>query len=136
MALPWKTILTHVPWKDVIGNAPKIADGAKKMWQSMGRKGADDATGEGSNNPTIPADADFATRLDLLEGSNRQLLAQTRAASELIQALSEQNAQLVAQTETLRRHVRLQAWLMRTTALLAGLALLFVTQPKFLEFFA
>lgn len=136
MALPWKTILTHVPWKDVLGNAPKIANGAKKMWQSMGRKGSDDTANDSSTNPAIVPDADFSTRLGMLEASNRELLAQTRASSELIQALSEQNAQLVAHIESQRQSARRQAWALGLTALTAGIALLITLQPKFLEFLA
>lgn len=38
MALPWKLILTNVPWSDVLGKAPIIADSAKKLWKGMSRK--------------------------------------------------------------------------------------------------
>ena len=31
MAIPWLTVLQAVPWGDVIRNAPKVADGAKKL---------------------------------------------------------------------------------------------------------
>ena len=32
MAIPWLTLLKVVPWSDVIANAPKVADGARKLW--------------------------------------------------------------------------------------------------------
>jgi len=38
MPVPWLTVLQNVPWSDVIKNAPKVADGARKLWQSVGKK--------------------------------------------------------------------------------------------------
>jgi hypothetical protein len=32
MAIGWLAVLQLVPWSDVISNAPKIAEGAKKLW--------------------------------------------------------------------------------------------------------
>lgn len=130
MALPWKTILTNVPWSDVLGKAPIIADGAKKLWQGMGRKNGDASVADAE------PDADLATRLVALETSQRKLRTQILASGELIQALSEQNAQIVAQIDAHRRRVRQLAWGLGATALIAGLALLLAWQPKLLEFLA
>lgn len=38
MAAGWLTVLKMVPWGDVIENAPKVAQGAKKLWSSVGKK--------------------------------------------------------------------------------------------------
>src|SRR5262245_33393504 len=38
MPSPCLTVLQNVPWSDVIKNAPKVADGARKLWQSVGKK--------------------------------------------------------------------------------------------------
>lgn len=38
MAIPWLVVLQSVPWTDVIRNAPKVADGAKKLWNTVNRK--------------------------------------------------------------------------------------------------
>jgi len=38
MAIGWLTVLKMVPWGDVIENAPKVATGAKKLWQNVGKK--------------------------------------------------------------------------------------------------
>lgn len=108
MPLPWKTILTNVPWSDVLSKAPQIADSAKKMWKGMGRKSPDAAETDPSGEAIAP-DADFSARLDLLETANRKLRTQMLASSELIQTLSEQNVLLVAQIETQRQHARRQA---------------------------
>ena len=128
MALPWKTILTNVPWSDVLGKAPIIADSAKKLWKGMGRKNGD--------GTSAPPDADLATRFAALEASQRKQRTQILAAGELIQALSEQNAQLAAQLDALRRRTRRQTWILAVTALTAGLSLALALQPKLLEFLA
>lgn len=135
MSLPWKTILTNVPWSDVLGKAPQIADSAKKMWKGMGRKSADTAEIDPAGE-TIAPDADFSARLSLLETANRKLRTQILASSELIQTLSEQNVLLVAQIENQRQRARRQTWALAATALLASLALLLAWQPRLTEFFA
>jgi hypothetical protein len=134
MSLLWKTILTNVPWSDVLGKAPVIAEGAKKLWQGLGRKNGEAAVAEAE--AFIAPDADHATRLTGLEAAQRKLRTQLLASGELIQALSEQNTQLVAQVETLRRRAHYQGWGLAATALLATLALLLVWQPRLTEFFA
>ena len=40
MGISWMTVLAAVPWTEVIKNAPKVAEGARKLWSSAGRKGA------------------------------------------------------------------------------------------------
>lgn len=37
MAIPWLTVLSNIPWRDVITTAPKVADEAKKLWTSLNR---------------------------------------------------------------------------------------------------
>ena len=136
MALPWKQILTNVPWKDVLNKAPTIADGARKMWNNIGRHNGDQAESNAMAETPVAADADLAKRLTVLEIASHQLQAQMRTSGELIQALSQQNAQLVAQIEIYRQRTQRQAWGLALTALVAGLALLLSWQPHLLEFFA
>ena len=38
MAINWMTLLAAVPWTEVIKNAPKVADSAKKLWHTVGGK--------------------------------------------------------------------------------------------------
>ena len=135
MALPWMTILSNVPWSDVLGKAPIIADGAKKLWQGMGRKNGEGSAADPQAESVAP-DADLATRQAALESNQRKLRTQILASGELIQALSEQNALLVAQVDANRRLVRYLVWGLGATALVAGLALLLAWQPKLLEFLA
>ena len=35
MAVGWLMVLQSVPWSDVIKNAPKLAEGAKKLWDAV-----------------------------------------------------------------------------------------------------
>jgi hypothetical protein len=38
MAIGWLSVLQLVPWGEVISNAPKVAESAKKLWQVVGKK--------------------------------------------------------------------------------------------------
>jgi hypothetical protein len=103
MAIGWMTILQNVPWSDVIRNAPKVADGAKKLWRKVGGKG-----GEGEETPLAPganADQPPAAQLAALRAQVEALHGQMLASSEVIQALAEQNAQLIVRIETHRRRI-------------------------------
>lgn len=136
MPLPWKALLATVPWSEVIGKAPQLADGARKLWKGLNRKNGDTGETDWAGEPTtIPPNADLATRLDLLEAANRRLRTQLLASGEVIQGLGEQQAQLVAQIDSLRRQTRRQTWALWAIALFAGLALL-AGQFRFLELFA
>jgi hypothetical protein len=78
MPIPWLTVLQSVPWTDVIKNAPKVAEGAKKL---LGR------TSGKKPEPQVAV---------------AELQAQLLDCSQLIKALAEQNAQLVARIEANR----------------------------------
>ena len=43
MGFPWLAVLTSVPWKEVISKAPAVADGARKLWNNVGKKPAEQA---------------------------------------------------------------------------------------------
>lgn len=96
MAIGWMTILSNVPWSDVIKNAPAVADGAKKLWKKIGSKSAAD--------PGTP-DASPEAQLATLQARVEELHAQMQAASEVIRSLAEQNAQLIARVEKSRRRL-------------------------------
>jgi protein-tyrosine-phosphatase len=109
MAIGWLSILKNVPWSDVISNAPKVADGAKKLWNATANKPAGQkaaAPGASSGSPADPqALAALAARVATLEATTAELHEQMRASSELITALAEQNAQLIKRLEVNRRRV-------------------------------
>ena len=120
MALGWLMVLQSVPWSEVIANAPKLADGAKKLWNAVAGKPAlpeqPASDGQAAVSPTSPALAALEARTIALEATVADLHGQMLASSELIKALAEQNAQLVKRIEANR--IRM-LWLTATTGVLA-----------------
>ncbi|MDX9706055.1 MAG: hypothetical protein RBT86_00585 [Azospira sp.] len=111
MAIGWMTILSNVPWSDVIRNAPAVAEGAKKLWKKVGSNaGKGNVVDGGSPEERIAA---LHARVD-------ELQAQMLASSEVIQSLAEQNAQLIARIESGRRRLAL---LVLLNLLVVGIAL-------------
>lgn len=125
MAVGWLSVLKIVPWTDVISNAPKVADGARKLWDVIAGKTSpqDDpfpinpsaASSEPQNLATLE------TRIIRLEKVASDLHRQLLASSELIKTLADQNAQLVKRVETNRKRV---LWLGVTLAVVAMVAIL------------
>lgn len=99
MAIGWMTILSNVPWKDVLNNAPVVADGARKLWKKVGGK----ASTAGGAPVAVSATAE--ERIAVLQARVDELHAQMLAASEVVQSLAEQNAQLIARVENNRRRL-------------------------------
>ncbi|NMG74405.1 hypothetical protein [Aromatoleum diolicum] len=129
MAIGWLTVLQSVPWADVISNAPKVAEGAKKLWNTVAKKSSPPEVSDASTQPAVSAEsrtiAALEARAIALEASVADLHGQMLASSELIKALAEQNAQLVQRIETNRVRV---LWLSAVTAALA-LAVVFGLFP-------
>ncbi len=125
MAIGWLAVLQMVPWSDVIKNAPKVADGAKKLWNAVGKKTPAPGTlsDAGTGTPLSPeaqTAAALQARVLALETAVQELHEQMLASSELIKALAEQNTQLIQRAEVNR--VRLLA-LAGVTALVAVIAI-------------
>jgi hypothetical protein len=98
MAAGWLSVLKIVPWADVVSNAPKVADGAKKLWETVAKKKApaDTTTDTSATSPAdAPTLAELEARLDDLAGEIGRLQQEMLASSQLIKSLAEQNAQLV-----------------------------------------
>ncbi len=120
MAIGWMTVLQNVPWTDVVRNAPKVAAGAKKLWQSARASGFAGAVPvaepEAGDSPTVMdplAQLQAQVReLQVEVGDSAQRLQES---SELINTLAEQNSQLVASVQALNRRV---AWLSALAVLL------------------
>ncbi|OIP17489.1 MAG: hypothetical protein AUK51_07435 [Comamonadaceae bacterium CG2_30_59_20] len=122
MAIGWLTVLKLVPWGDVIENAPKVANGAKKLWQNVGKKPVPVTPIKpvpdtlGSESPAVAA---LQAQVSELQVAVADLHQQMLASSELIQSLADQNAQLVKRVEVNRlRVIRLAAWVLVVTVLL------------------
>lgn len=96
------TVLSNIPWGQVVENAPRVADGAAKLWSSVtGRKKSASAMDPPvSTGAPAPTDAEvLRTRLHALEEALQNLTDQMQASSELIKALADQNTQLVQRIE-------------------------------------
>jgi hypothetical protein len=108
MAMGWLSVLKMVPWGDVIESAPKVAQGAKKLWHTVGKKPtADTATpvvvgASGEAPPTLTA---LQTQVTQLQASVADLHQQMLESSALIGSLAEQNTQLIARVEVNRKRV-------------------------------
>jgi hypothetical protein len=94
MAIGWLTVLKSVPWGEVISNAPKVADGAKKLWKAVSR-----------TPPVEEAAPSPQNELAQLRAAVSDLHRQMMASSELIKALADQNAELVRRIELNRRRL-------------------------------
>jgi hypothetical protein len=106
MASGWLAVLQMVPWSDVIKTAPKVADGAKKLWDTVSRKRDVPSSAWEADGLTRPTPSQLMemlqSRVDGLEAANQELHDQMLASSGLIRTLAEQNAQLIQGVEVQR----------------------------------
>ena len=111
MAIGWLTVLKLVPWGDVIENAPKVAQGAKKLWNTVGKKpvpvptGVPVTTGQDTLTGQDAAVAALAAQVAQLQLTTADLHQQMLESSALIQSLAEQNTQLIQRVEVNRKRV-------------------------------
>ena len=112
MPVPWLLVLKSVPWTDVIKSAPKVAEGARKLWNTVGSKSPEAVTPMATEDSTraegMDAVAAVEAQLEETRAAVNELHEQMMASSELIKALADQNAMLVGRIEANR--VRL-VWL-------------------------
>ena len=130
MAIGWLSVLKLVPWRDVIGSAPAVADGAKKLWTTVARKTPAEPAPAPAPAAPVPADppglspqqqalAALAAELAAVQAQTADLHAQMLACTALIKDLADQNTQLIGRIEIIR--IRL-LWLAAATAVLAIVA--------------
>jgi hypothetical protein len=124
MAIGWMMLLQNVPWADVIKNAPKVAEGAKKLWKTIGNKTTPDEADTPIPHAAISTDAEAIARLQKqlakADAATAELHAQMLASSELIAALAEQNTLLIRRVELNRLRV---LWLTGAVLVVAGVAM-------------
>jgi uncharacterized coiled-coil protein SlyX len=111
MAAAWLKVLKSVPWGEVISAAPQLAGSARRLWETVGRKGApvpdtdlDEAV---AHMPVDDGLAMLAAQVEQQELALAQLHGQVREASKLIAELADQNAQLIAKLEAARERLTL-----------------------------
>lgn len=119
MAIGWLSIIQLVPWSDVIRNAPKVAEGAKKLWDAVSRKQpaleVPAASAESALSHEAQSIALLQAQLAAAEAAISDLHTQMIESTELIKALADQNAQLIRRVEVNRIRV---LWLAGITAVL------------------
>jgi hypothetical protein len=125
MPIPWLTVLQSVPWSDVVRNAPKVAAGAKKLWDNVAHKGAAaqdpaDTTSTVEAEPTL-----LSLRADVmaLRAASMRLQQQLAESSALVSELAEQNTQMIAGMDVLRRKQKRMLWALWVVAAVALVAL-------------
>ena len=64
MAAGWVTVLQMVPWGEVIKNAPKVADGAVKLWNSVSKKRVDGETESDMTDVMLATDMAAVEKLE------------------------------------------------------------------------
>jgi hypothetical protein len=125
MAIPWLVVLQSVPWAQVISNAPKVAEGARKLWNAVSKKSpAQELPVESPDVSSSSGSASIATlqaRLAAVEIATTDLHDQMLASSELIKTLADQNAQLIRRIEANRVRV---VWLAGATVVFGLVAVL------------
>lgn len=112
MAIPWMVVLQNIPWREVISNAPRVADEAKKLWTTLSRDRSYEAkTQPPTATPFSNADARDAgvvhSKVLALEAQVADLHAQMLESTKLINALATQNAELVKHIEKNRARIKL-----------------------------
>ncbi len=107
MAIGWLSVLKLVPWADVISNAPRIADEAKKLWNGVAKKPM--PPHQSKAQPTLASvpQAIAALEVQLAEAVAEisRLHHQMLESSELIKELADQNTQLIKRVEATRIRV-------------------------------
>lgn len=126
MAIGWLTILKSVPWTEVITNAPRVAEGARKLWKAASRKPVPPPTETGAPEPPTPEA--LQARLAAAEAAVSDLREQMLASSALIKDLAEQNGRLIEGIEAEQTRLRRLTYMVLILTLLAaaGLAVSFL----------
>jgi hypothetical protein len=112
MAIPWMVVLQNIPWREVISNAPRVADEAKKLWTTLSRDRSYEAKTQPSTATTFSsADARNSgvmhSKIFALEAQVADLHAQMLESTKLIDVLASQNAELVKHIEKNRARIKL-----------------------------
>ena len=130
MAGAWLKVLKSVPWSDVIAAAPQVASSARRLWDSVGRKGVPAPDMDFDETVTsMPVDdgiALMAARVEQQDVAIAQLHGQVRDASRLIAELADQNAQLIARLEAARERLTLVGFIAAASGVVGIVSLILV----------
>jgi chromosome segregation ATPase len=113
MAIPWMVVLQNIPWREVITNAPRVADEAKKLWTTLNRQRPHADIKAEQAKPSVFSGAHahdlnaLQAKIDSLEARVEDLQAQMLESTKLINALANQNNELVKHIEKNRARIKL-----------------------------
>ena len=109
MATGLFSILKMLPWGEVIDNAPKVADGAMKLWRAVVKRPPASEVPTSGEQPALASEAQSLSvlqgQLAAAEVKLSDLHEQMLVSSELIKALADQNTQLIKRIEVNRIRV-------------------------------
>lgn len=124
MAIGWLTILQSVPWADMVSHAPKVASGARKLWDSVGKNAPETPKPAARTRFSVPAEAQslgtLQSRIDELESAFEAVQSHMAASAGLMDELVAQNKQLIVSLETQRRRLGWLTGLLALTGLMAA----------------
>ncbi len=126
------TVLSNIPWGQVIDAAPRIAEGAGRLWEAarnLRKTRAPEPEGPDASGAPLaePTESErMQARIADLEASVQAMREQMQASAQVVKELADQNALLVQRIEVARQRVVLlaAAGAVVALALMASLALL------------
>ncbi|MDR1530330.1 MAG: hypothetical protein LBS40_08055 [Burkholderiales bacterium] len=105
MAFPWQVVITAIPWKQVIENAPKLAEGAQNLFSRIKK----DKTPRDISDDLFNV-ADESAQIKQMETIVREHRHEIQAlhrdlqdTTDLLHDLTKQNNDLVRTVERLRQ---------------------------------
>lgn len=126
------SILSNLPWGQVIEAAPTVADGATKLWNAVAKRKKEEEPSPTQSLESSQADdlQQLRAQVSAMHNAVESLKEEMQAASELIKALAEQNTALVQRVELNRLSLIRQTTVLAivSTGLLASVIYLFVRQ--------
>jgi len=107
------TVLSNIPWGTVIDAAPRIAEGAGRLWEAARNlrrpKTPDAQPSEAPDTPQVTETERLQTRVTELEATVQAMREQLQASAQVLKDLADQNALLVQRIEVARQRVVLMA---------------------------
>ena len=94
------TVLSNIPWAQVVENAPKVAEAAEKLWSTVTRRKAETTENLEAEPQDLPSETErLKQRVAFLEEALNALQDEMRTSSQLIKDLAGQNALLIQRIE-------------------------------------
>lgn len=133
MATGLFTVLSNVPWSDVIRHAPKVAEGARKLWDRVRGKPVvlevPPAPPPAVNAEQQQALAALEARTAALQAAVVDLQSQMTESATLIKELAGLNEQLIQRVEAQGRSLRRMTIAFAVLGAVAVLALVLFARP-------